>query len=434
MLCAVAPNATTLIVGRAIAGLGSGGIFAGGVVVIVRTVPLAKRPIFQGIVGAVFGLATVVGPILGGAFTLDVSWRWCFYINLPIGGFTLLVLAFVLGPLEPDEKGLSTRQKLAKLDIVGTTLFIASVVCLLLALQWGGTTYAWDNARIIVLFIVFALCMIAFVVVQIIRKEDAMVPPRIFCQRSMVSGIFFAAAIGGSMMIFLYYMQIWFQGIKNASASKAGVMSIPMILALVVGSILGGGGVKRIGYYTPFMILSSVLMSVGAGLLSTFSTTTGHQKWIGYQVIYGLGIGLGNQQPGMAAQVVLKEKDVPIGVSLVLFAQSFGGSIFLSAAQNIFATQFTNHLESISELSQSAVAAITHVGVTKLREVVPANLLEPTLRAYNSAIMSTFFLGAAPAAVSVIGALAMEWKHVGKIAAQAKLDVEEQNAATKEID
>lgn len=403
-------------------------------VVIVRTVPLGQRPIFQGIVGAVFGLATVVGPPLGGVFTLDVSWRWCFYINLPIGGLTLVVLTFVLGPLVPVERDLTFRQKLARLDFIGTSLFIPSVVCLLLALQWGGTTYAWKDARIIALFIIFGISMIGFVAVQINRQDNAIVPPRIVCQRSMTSGILYTLTIGGSMMIFLYYMQIWFQAIKGVSPSTSGVMPIPMILALVVGSIISGGGVKRTGYYTPFMIISSMFMAVGAGLLSTFSTNTGHPKWIGYQVIFGLGIGLGLQQAGMAAQVVLKDKDVPIGVSLVLFAQSFGGAIFLSVAQNVFSVTFVKRLKLIPGLGEQTVAAITHLGATRLRDEIPTAFLASALKAYNTAIVETFYVGAALAAISILGALGMEWKHVGKVAAQAKADAEfEQESASTEL-
>lgn len=130
------------IIGRAIAGVGGGGIFAGTIIIMVYSVPLHRRPKYHGAFEAVFSLASVVGPLLGGAFTSKVTWRWCFYINLPLGGVVLLIVAFVLQPPEQDLGDTSLWQKLKQLDFAGNSVFIPSVVCLLLALQWGGVEYA----------------------------------------------------------------------------------------------------------------------------------------------------------------------------------------------------------------------------------------------------------------------------------------------------
>lgn len=141
-VCGAAPSSVAFIIGRALAGIGGGGIFAGTIVVMIHSVPLHRRPKYQGAFGAVFGIASVVGPLLGGAFTSKATWRWCFYINLPLGGVALLVIILVLRPPDQDLGGASLWEKLRQLDFAGTTVLVPGVVCLLLALQWGGVEYA----------------------------------------------------------------------------------------------------------------------------------------------------------------------------------------------------------------------------------------------------------------------------------------------------
>lgn len=141
-LCGAAPTSVAFIVGRALAGVGGAGITSGTIVIMVHSIPLHRRPKYQGAFGAVFGIASVVGPLLGGAFTSKVTWRWCFYINLPLGGVALLVLGFVLKPPAQDDiKSMKLADKLKQLDFVGTSVFVPGTVCLLLALQWGGVEY-----------------------------------------------------------------------------------------------------------------------------------------------------------------------------------------------------------------------------------------------------------------------------------------------------
>jgi MFS family permease len=232
--------------------------------IVAAHVPLAKRPIYNGIFGAMYAIASVVGPLLGGAFTDKVTWRLCFYINLPCGLITAIYLVFFLPPFESEGQMLSLplKSKLKELDLYGFLLFLPFLVCLLLALQWGGTTYAWGNARIIVLFIISGLCGIAFIAVEIRQGDRATIPPSIMARRSLWACTLFVFFLGGSFMVITFYIPIWFQAIKGTTAIQNGIDNLPSILASVVFSLVAGGLVTVVGYYTWACILSAVLTTV----------------------------------------------------------------------------------------------------------------------------------------------------------------------------
>ena len=226
----------------------------------------------------------------------------------------------------------------------------------------------------------------------------------------MAFSTWFVVCLGGSFFGILYYIPIWFQAIKGTTATESGIRNLPMILGLVLMSILSGGAVTVLGYYTPWMIASSVLMSIGVGLLSTLEVDSGHAKWIGYQIIYGFGVGFGMQQAIIAAQTVLKLDDVPVGTSLIIFMQTLGGALFISVAQNIFTNRLvSNLLEKVPTLDPSIVLK---TGATSLKGAVNAALLPDVLLAYNDALTQTFYVSLAVAALSIFGAAGIEWKSV----------------------
>lgn len=409
-VCGAAPTSVAFIIGRAIAGIGAAGIFSGVIIIIVYAVPLHKRPLYQGMFGAVFGLASVIGPLLGGAFTTKVTWRWCFYINLPLGGAAMVFIFFLLKIPDRDTTKIPTKDKLKQLDGLGTFFFIPGCVCLLLALEWGGATYAWSNGRIIALLTLAAVLLISFVLVQIFMPNTATVPPRIFVQRSIMAGVYSTLCVGAQMMIFIYYLPIWFQAIQGVSAVQSGIRTLPLVLGMVVASIGSGIAISRVGYYTPFMITGVVFMSIGAGLLTTLQVDTGSSKWIGYQFIFGWGMGLTFQTPNLAAQTVLPRRDVPIGTSLMFFSQLLGGAIFISVGQNILDAQLIKRLSGIPGLDASS---ILNSGATSLTDL-PDSIKPAVLSAYNESLRKVFQVGLIMVCLTIFGALSIEWRSVKK--------------------
>lgn len=353
-------------------------------------------------------------------FGANQSLRWCFYINLPIGA---LVLAFLLRVVENTPAALGDlpfKEKLSRIDIPGTIIFIPCMVCLLLALQWGGSEYPWSSGRIIALLVVFGVLFIAFIIIQFVRQEAATVPPRIAKQRTIASAGFYAFCLGSSFFIVVYYLSIWFQAVKGDSAIRSGYSTLPFILALVVASIISGAFVSKIGYYNPSILAGGILAPIGAGLFTLFEVDTAHPMWIGVQVLYGFGVGLGLQQTSIAAQTVLDKKDSPTGVSLVFFCQGLGGTISVAIAQNVLNKQLISGFRSISNISPQEVV---NTGATQLRDVFTLQELPQVLQVYNDALVVIFYIAVGFSCAAVFGGFGMEWKSLKKDKAkQAKKD------------
>ncbi|KAI0019540.1 major facilitator superfamily domain-containing protein [Xylariomycetidae sp. FL0641] len=411
LVCGVAPSSITFIIGRAIAGLGSAGIFSGVQIIMIPMVPLRKRPMFQGLFGTVFGLASVLGPLVGGAFTDGATWRWCFYVNLPIGAVAAVCLIFMLHPPKRPTVKATIWEQVVRLDPLGTLCFVPSVVSLLIALQWGGSTYSWGSWRIILLLTVFAVLFVAFGAVQYFLPNSATVPLRVIRRRSILAGAIFMFALAGSMLMCIYYLPIWFQVVKGASAVQSGIYTLPFVLSLVTASIGSGIITGKIGYYVPAMIASPSIMAVGQGLMSTFTITENVSHWVGYQFLTGFGLGLGMQASVLAAQAVLPPPDIPTGIAIMFFSQQLGGGIFTSVGQNILSEYLVSHVSDIPGVDPKQV---TTEGATDLVKSVPPEDVDLVKTIYNQAIRKIFLCAMGVALVAVVAALFMEWKNVKK--------------------
>ncbi|KAL3475416.1 major facilitator superfamily domain-containing protein [Aspergillus californicus] len=412
LICGAAPNSLGLILGRAVAGAGGAGLYSGAIVIITQSMPLDRRPLYTGLLGAVYGVAGVAGPLLGGAFTDYVSWRWCFYINLPFGGVTAVVVMWAFHAKSPIKATTGMMDQIAQLDLVGLAVFMPAIICLLLALQWGGAEYSWGSGRVIGLLVTFGVLLGVYIAMQWWKQDQATVPPRLVKNRNVWGPAVISFCISAALMVLTYYLPIWFQSIKNVSAMQSGLMNLPTIIATVTASLLSGTLVNIFGYYTPFMYVSPILAAIGAGLLSTLTPTSGHAEWIGYQALFGLGVGTGTTMPLVAVQAALDYEDIPSATVIMMFMQTFGGALLVSVAQNIFQTLLVRNLAR--DAPGVDAAEIITAGATKIRDVVPAEMLSNVLVAYNDAITRSFYAATALSALAIVGALPVQWISVKK--------------------
>ncbi|OQD64048.1 hypothetical protein PENPOL_c008G04860 [Penicillium polonicum] len=396
VVCATASSSHVFIGGRALAGLGSAGIQAGTTLILAESVPLRQRPIWNSIIG-----------MQGGAFSDSTTWRWCFYINLPIGGAVMIfIIFFYTGSRGTDESSrpIGLRGQIERFDLAGTCIFVVATVCLLLALSWGGTTYTWDNARIIVLLTAAGVLFCSFYGIERWKKDNAIIPLRLLHRRSIGAAILFGICLGGVFFVNVYYIPLWFQLVNGVSAVESAILFIPFMLSVVGGFMFAGFGTAATGYYTPFVYAGSILMSIGTGLLTTVQPhLTSRAKWIGFQILCGVGIGFGEEQGIYMVQTTLPEKDVAIGVGIVFFAQTFGGALFVSVAQTVFLGNISKALKAMaSNLDPQSLLNSASAGSAQT---------SPELQAvYAPAIKNALRVGMILATVSSLGALLYDWK------------------------
>jgi MFS family permease len=319
LICAVAPNSTTFIVGRAINGLGAAGIGTGAYTIIAFVAEPTKRATYTGFVGMSFGVACVVGPLIGGVFADKVSWRWCFWINLPIGGLSaLIILLFFQTPSTAKPIAAAWREMLLQMDPVGVVLVMGAIVTFMLALQYGGQTAPWNSSLVIGLLVGFALILAVFIVWEHYQGERAIVVPRLFAQRAIAISCGFACIFVGSYYLVIYYIPIYFQSVGDANPTMSGVYNLPLIIATTISMIASGMIISATGLAVPIQVAGAAIGVVAAGLLYTLDINTGVGKWIGYQLLGGVGWGLAFQVPIIVAQAIASPQDISSVTAMVL--------------------------------------------------------------------------------------------------------------------
>ena len=352
-----------------------------------------------------------------------------------------MVIAFVLNiHRENNPNGLSVRERILKLDLIGAGILVPTVVCLLLALQWGGSTYPWKDSKIIGLFVGFGLLAMVFAYSQIRLGDQATLPPRFFRDRNVVCALAFGFFFGAGFFALIFYLAIYFQSVKGSSATHAGIQLLPLLISTVLSSIATGGLISAVGYYTPIVILCMSLFAIGSGLITTFSITTPLSHWFGFQVLAGLGIGVGFQTGVVVVQTVLPLKDVPVATACVAFFQSLGGALFISVAQSLFQNGLLSGIEKYAP--NLPAETFLQSGATSIRQILASlhqmDKLDAVLQAYVDGLTHTFWITCACAIAAFVAACGLEWRSVKKGHGQEKtkaVDTEvdtEAEAATSE--
>ncbi|KAI1443547.1 MFS multidrug transporter [Annulohypoxylon stygium] len=414
-ICGAAKSSAMFTVGRAFAGMGASGILNGSLTIWTASVSPQKLPVLQSTLVAIGQLGVALGPLLGGALTQFTTWRWCFYINLPVGAVVGALLLLIQIPEITQKQGLQILRNgglIRILDLVGFIIFAPAAVMFFLALEFGGNRYAWDSSIVIGLLCGSVATFAVFLVWEWRKGPEAMVPFELLRVRIQWCASLLMFAFLGMMFVVAYYLPIYLQAVKGDSPFMSGVHNLPTILSQVIMVLVGGFVVQRIGYYLPSVILGTTLASVGSGLLSTLQVSTSVGRWVGYQVIYGLGVGMVVQMPFIAIQTLIPRPNIPSALAILIFTQYFGAALFVTSAQSIF----NNSMRTI--LSKTApevdIESIMASGATAVRSLVFGQELDKVLVAYARSVDCVMYLAAALGAVALGFGCGLGWKDIRK--------------------
>lgn len=310
--------------------------------------------------------------------------------------------------------GLSIIKRILQVDLLGAAIFIPAVVCLLLAMQWGGAEYAWSDARIIGLFCGAGGMLLVFVGIQIWKGEGAILPPRLFGNRDLLCAMIFAFCFGGAIFPLIYYLALYFQAIQGVSAVQAGIKILPLLLAMVVSSIASGAIITGVGYYNAVAIPSMALFAAGAGALTTLDLDTPLRAWFGFQVLAGLGVGAGFQLGALVVQTVLGQDDVAVATACVQFFQALGGGLMIGAAQAVFQNGLISGVQNNAGGIEPQIfinSGADQVGPI-LREMGREDAVVPVLEAYMDGLRDTYWITLACALGAFVTTLGLRFKSV----------------------